>query len=113
AARARSGSDEFTVVAEADCRAVCERLARTLAHSISRPVHIEGHRIDSAASMGVALLPDHGPDIDAIMQGADLALYHAKVRGKNQVCFFDNTMTREPVRRKEIEAKLRPAIQHD
>src|SRR5690606_4685809 len=113
AALSRSGGDEFIVVAEVANREECERLARTLAHSISRPVHIEGHRIDSAASMGVALLPDHGPDIDTIMQGADLALYHAKVRGKNQVCFFDNTMTRELVRRKEIEAALRAAIRRD
>ena len=40
--------------------------------------------------MGVALLPDDGPDIDTLMQGADLALYHAKVGGRNQICFFDN-----------------------
>jgi len=61
----------------------------------------------------VALLPDDGPDIEALMQGADLALYHAKVGGKNQVCFFDNSMTRELVRKKEIEAELRAAIQRD
>ncbi len=113
AALSRFGGDEFIVVAEVADREECERLAQTLAHSISRPVRIDGHRIDSAASMGVALLPDHGPDIDAVMQGADLALYHAKVRGKNQVCFFDNTMTRELVRRKEIEAELRAAIRRD
>jgi predicted signal transduction protein with EAL and GGDEF domain len=63
--------------------------------------------------MGVALLPDDGPDIDALMQGADLALYHAKVGGKHQVTFFDNAMTRELVRKKEIEAELRAAIQRD
>jgi len=110
---ARFGGDEFIIVAEVADRSESERLARALVDENSRPARVEGHRIDTAASMGVALLPDDGPDMDALMQGADLALYHAKVGGKNQVCFFDNSMTRELVRKKEIEAELRAAIQRD
>ena len=53
------------------------------------------------------------PEIRKLLEGADLALYHAKVGGKNQICFFDNSMTRELVRKKEIEAELRAAIQRD
>jgi len=109
----RFGGDEFIILAEVGDRGESERLARSLVDEISRPARVEGHRIDTAASMGVALLPDDGPDMDALMQGADLALYHAKVGGKNQVCFFDNSMTRELVRKKEIEAELRAAIQRD
>jgi diguanylate cyclase (GGDEF)-like protein len=90
----RFGGDEFIIVAEVAERAESERLARALVDEISRPARVEGHRIDTAASMGVALLPDDGPDMEALMQGADLALYHAKVGGKNQVCFFDTSMTR-------------------
>jgi len=110
---ARFGGDEFIVVAAIGERGESEQLARALVSEIGRPMRIDGHRIDTAASMGVALLPDDGPDIDMLMQGADLALYHAKVGGKNQVCFFDNSMTRELVRKKEIEAELRAAIQRD
>jgi diguanylate cyclase (GGDEF)-like protein len=109
----RFGGDEFIIVAEVGDRSESERLARGLVDEISRPARVDGHRIDTAASMGVALLPDDGPDMDALMQGADLALYHAKVGGKNQVCFFDTSMTRELVRKKEIEAELRAAIQRD
>ena len=113
AAVARFGGDEFIVVAEVSDRSESERLARALADEVSRPTRIDGHRIDTAASMGVALLPDDGPDIEGLMQGADLALYHAKVGGRHQVCFFDTSMTRELVRKKEIEAELRAAIQRD
>ena len=109
----RFGGDEFIIVAEVADRAETERLARALVDEISRPARIEGHRIDTAASMGVALLPDDGPDMEALMQGSDLALYHAKVGGRHQVCFFDTSMTRDLVRKKEIEAELRAAIQRD
>jgi diguanylate cyclase (GGDEF)-like protein len=110
---ARFGGDEFIIVAEVGDRSESERVAHALVEEISRPARVDGHRIDTAASMGVALLPDDGPDIDSLMQGADLALYHAKVGGKRQICFFDNSMTRELVRKKEIEAELRAAIQRD
>jgi predicted signal transduction protein with EAL and GGDEF domain len=63
--------------------------------------------------MGVALLPDDGPDIETVMRSADQALYHAKVGGRNQLRFFDPAMTRELVRKKEIEAELRAAIRKD
>ena len=110
---ARFGGDEFIIVAEVGHRSESERVARALIDEISRPARVDGHRIDTAASMGVALLPDDGPDMEALMQGADLALYHAKVGGRHQVCFFDNSMTRDLVRKKEIEAELRAAIQRD
>jgi len=110
---ARFGGDEFIVVAEVADRRQSERVARALVEHIGRPMRLDGQRIDVAASMGVALLPDDGEDIDTLMQGADLALYHAKVSGRGQACFFDSSMTRDLVRKKEIEAELRAAIQRD
>jgi diguanylate cyclase (GGDEF)-like protein len=110
---ARFGGDEFIVVTQVADRTESERLARAVNDAIGRPTRIEGQRIDTSASMGVALLPDDGPDIDTLMQGADLALYHAKVGGKNQIQFFDTAMTRELVRKKQIETELRAAIQRD
>ena len=60
-----------------------------------------------------ALLPDDGQDVDSLMQGADVALYHSKINGKNQISFFDAAMNRDLVRKKEIEAELRAALQRD
>ena len=110
---ARFGGDEFIAACVVDDRPECEQLASALIGDISRPVRIDGHRVPCGASMGVALLPDDGPDIETVMQGADLALYHAKVHGRNQLQFFDASMTRDLVRRKEIEGELRAAIQRD
>lgn len=109
----RFGGDEFIVVCKVDDRSVCENLAMAILEDIRRPLRLDGERIETATSMGVALLPDDGGDIDTLMQSADLALYHAKINGRNQVCFFDASMTRNLVRKKEIEAELRAALQRD
>jgi len=63
--------------------------------------------------MGIALMPDDGQDLETLMRGADLALYQSKVNGRKQVSFFDPSMTRALVRRREIEAELRLALQRD
>jgi predicted signal transduction protein with EAL and GGDEF domain len=74
---------------------------------------MDGEVLKLGTSMGIAVLPEDGADVDTLMKSADLALYHAKTNGKNQVSFFDQSMTRDLVRRKEIEAELRAAIERD
>ncbi len=110
---ARFGGDEFIVVSEVSSRTESERLAQNLLDEISRPFRIDGERLEIGTSMGIALMPDDGADLDTVMQSADLALYHAKVNGRHQTSFFDASMTRDLMRRKEIEAELRAALQRD
>jgi diguanylate cyclase (GGDEF)-like protein len=109
----RFGGDEFIVAFEAKSRREIEKLALKIRDEINRPMRFEDSRLEITGSMGIAILPEDGADIDTLMQGADLALYHAKVNGRNQVSFFDPSMTRDLVRRKEIEAELRLALQRN
>ncbi len=108
---ARFGGDEFIVACEAEDRRAVEGLAMQMLDEITRPMRIDGNRLEIASSMGIAVLPDDGEDLDTLMQGADLALYHSKVNGRKQLSFFDPSMTRNLVRRREIEAELRLALQ--
>ncbi|HSG34455.1 MAG TPA: EAL domain-containing protein [Sphingomonadaceae bacterium] len=110
---ARFGGDEFIVVCEVESREECEKLAARLLEDISKPFRVDGDRLEIGSSMGIALMPDDGGDLDTVMQSADLALYHAKINGRNQTSFFDASMTRNLMRRKEIEAELRSALQRD
>jgi diguanylate cyclase (GGDEF)-like protein len=110
---ARFGGDEFIILCNVGSRHEAERLASEVHAEIMRPVRIDGDRLEIRASLGVAVLPDDGDDADKLMQSADLALYHAKVNGRGQTCFFDESMTRDLVRRREIEAELRSALQRD
>jgi diguanylate cyclase (GGDEF)-like protein len=110
---ARFGGDEFIIVCEVESRDQCEKIACTLLEEIARPFRIDGERLEIGTSMGIALMPEDGADLDTVMQSADLALYHAKINGRNQISFFDASMTRALMRRKEIEAELRAALQRD
>ena len=113
AAVARFGGDEFIIACRLASRADAERIALDVLNEIARPFRIDNERLTVGGSLGVALLPDDSHDTATLMQSADLALYHAKVAGGHRISFFDASMTRDLVRRREIEAELRAAIQRD
>jgi len=113
AAMSRFGGDEFIMFCAVESRAECERLAARVLDNVTRPLRIDGDRLEVPASMGIAIMPEDGRDADALMQSADLALYHAKIGGKNHSRFYDPSMSRDLLRRREIEGELRAAIQRD
>lgn len=110
---ARFGSDEFLLLASLPTRADIEHLASLLTTDLALPLRIDSQRIEGGASVGISLLGKDAPDLEGLMQHAGLALYHAKIAGRNQTRFFNATMTRDLARRKEIETELRGAIQRD
>ncbi|HVR92111.1 MAG TPA: EAL domain-containing protein [Novosphingobium sp.] len=109
----RFGGDEFIVACPVADRREAELMALAMLEEIACPIRFDEDRLEIGSSMGIALLPDDGQDLETLMQGADLALYHSKVNGRKQVSFFDPSMTRNLVRRREIEAELRLALQRD
>ena len=110
---ARFGGDEFIVLCPIDGLKHAELIASEIHCEIMCPMRIDGELLEIRASLGVALLPDDTEDAEQLMQRADLALYHAKVGGRAQTCFYEPSMSRDLVRRREIEAELRTAIQRD
>ncbi len=110
---ARFGSDEFVVLANLEDRKELDDLAARISVSLEQPLTISGNRINGGASIGVSLKEKGVESIDRLMQHADLALYHAKLAGRGNVSFFNETMTRNLLRRKELENELRGAIQRD
>ena len=110
---ARFGGDEFVMLADTASRADAEALVARFAASLSEPMQVENERLDVSVSIGVALLPDDGVEADELMKHADIALYEAKVNGRGQTRFYDPAMSRELVRKRQIEAELRLAIQRN
>ncbi len=110
---ARFGSDEFLLLAELPSRRDVEQLAGRISNDIAAPFRLSGARVEIGTAIGVEIMDRTDPDLERSLQNAGLALYHARTGGRNQLRFFDAMMTRDLVRKKEIEAELRAAIQRD
>jgi diguanylate cyclase (GGDEF)-like protein len=108
---ARLGGDEFAVLRVGGPQPErSSSLSKQLVETLSRPFAIDGHAITIGASVGVALIPDDGREIDTLMRKGDMALYRAKAQGKNQSCFFSAEMDLAWQARGQLEADLRQAL---
>jgi diguanylate cyclase (GGDEF)-like protein len=113
AAIARFGSDEFLMLAPLSSFQAIEATTGLLSADHAVALRVNGLRVECGASIGVAVLGLDSPDLDRLMQHAGLALHYAKLAGRNQVCFFNQGMTRERVHHKELEIELREALRRD
>ncbi len=85
---ARLGGDEFVVVqARISHRSEAEMLARRILRQLSVPYEADGKRMNISVSIGIAIAPDQGLDLERLTACADAALYRAKGSGKGQIYF--------------------------
>jgi len=90
---ARRGGDEFAVLLpDVGSRVDAERVASRLLHAVGQPLILTGGREGwVSASIGIALAPQQGIDLERLLQIADAAMYHAKLSGKNRYEFPSDT----------------------
>jgi diguanylate cyclase len=111
---ARLAGDEFTIFfPEIDSIADIERIARRTVLAVSEPFELCSHSVDIGASIGIAISPDHGTSIEALMRAADIAMYRAKSSGGGQHCLFDADLAADHQQRVETEKALSDAVQRD
>ena len=109
---ARLAGDEFTIFfPEIESVAEIERVARRIVLAISEPFELCSHSVDIGASIGVAVSPDHGTSIEALMRAADIAMYRAKSVGGGQHCLFDADLASEHQQKIDTEKALTEAVQ--
>ncbi|MFB9269642.1 putative bifunctional diguanylate cyclase/phosphodiesterase [Bradyrhizobium erythrophlei] len=108
---ARLGGDEFAVIQTA-IRSNTEtmQLLAAIYQAIREPMDCFGHLIRSDASVGIALAPGDGLDLDELLRNADLALYGAKGDGRRTYRFFEAGMDARAKARRSLELELRQAI---
>ncbi len=108
---ARLGGDEFAVIHTAiEDRSETTRLVDQIHSAIRQPLECMGHLITSDASIGIALAPGDGVDLDQLLKNADLALYGAKGDGRRTYRFFEAGMDERARARRSLELDLRQAI---
>ena len=110
---ARLGGDEFTVLLEAPDAATALAAGNRIVDHLRRPyTHDGGHLIDIDASVGIALAPTHGRDLETLLSRADVAMYHAK-REQLGCSVYDASSTGGSITRLGILGSLRRALELD
>jgi diguanylate cyclase (GGDEF)-like protein len=108
---ARLGGDEFAIVQTAVASSAdAINLVQRVFNAIREPFDCLGHQVSTDASIGIALAPEHGVDLDQILKNADLAMYAAKSAGRRTYRFFEPEMDTQVKARRELEMDLRQAI---
>jgi diguanylate cyclase (GGDEF)-like protein/PAS domain S-box-containing protein len=107
----RLGGDEFVIVlsevAHAEDAAVC---AEKILESLRVPNVIEGHEIHISSSIGIAICPGDGDEVEVLLRNADSAMYEAKGLGRDNSQFYRRDLNSGANERQLLETGLRHAI---
>ena len=113
---ARFGGDEFVILLQSsddepdrDVRAMVTQLAKALVADLGEPLILHGRQVFLGSSVGVALFPDDAESASLLMKNGDIAMYQAKVAGKNCYRIYSRTMDQAVERRMRMEHDLRGA----
>lgn len=107
----RQGGDEFLVLlGEIDTPEAAAMVARKLMQVLSEPFVLDGHPVTMTPSIGIAISPEDGSDLDSLLKHADLAMYDAKQQGRNNYQFFRREMNARSLELLLMESDLRQAL---
>jgi diguanylate cyclase (GGDEF)-like protein len=111
---ARLGGDEFVVILEnAGERIDVEAVAHDLLSALRQPMQLCGHECHTTASIGIAMFPADGSDVQTLTKNADVAMYLAKEDGKNGFRFFTKEVKAQSIERLMLETNLRHALERN
>jgi len=111
---ARPGGDEFTIIL-VDINSISDasRVAEKILAELRKPIAIAGQQLVVTTSIGITMMPQDSDDAQTLMRNADMAMYKAKERGRNNYQFFLEDMNRTAKNRLQIETELREALKRD
>ncbi|MEY8877822.1 MAG: putative bifunctional diguanylate cyclase/phosphodiesterase, partial [Leptothrix sp. (in: b-proteobacteria)] len=109
---ARLGGDEFVVLLEdLDDPQRASEVADKLIEVIAQPCTVQGHVLNTSASVGVAVFPQDGGNPVELMKSADLAMYQAKQHGRGNWQYFSAELNARVTERHQLEHDLRHAME--
>ncbi len=110
----RQGGDEFIVLlGEIEGHGEAARVAHKLLQVTGEPCLVDGNELTVTPSVGIAIGPDDGEDIDTLLKHADLAMYQVKQQGRNGFQFFRPEMTTRMLEMLNLEKHLRQALKRE
>jgi diguanylate cyclase (GGDEF)-like protein/PAS domain S-box-containing protein len=106
----RLGGDEFIVLLPNTDAQGAEHVAQKLLEVVTKAYQIEAYDLNVTASMGIAIYPEDGADLETLSRNADAAMYRAKQDGRNGYCFFTREMQARSARDLQLINALRHAL---
>ncbi len=108
---ARFGGDEFSILLPLITRVEdASKTAEKIMAAFKEPFIIDGHELRVTASMGIALSPEDGNTEETLMKNAEIAMFHAKERGRNNFQFYNPAINIRTLERIILASSLRRAI---
>ena len=109
----RFGGDEFTILLRDSNVASASAITERLLHAFQIPMVVGARQLQITPSVGIAIYPGHGTDIDTLVKHADTAMYEAKRQGGRAYSVYAEEQGVRVHQRLQIEHELRDAIKHD
>lgn len=112
---ARIGGDKFLLIAQClrKKEPAAVRLTERIIASLKQPFWVKEKPVYINASVGIALFPENGNDIESLRKNAEAAMYQAKIQGKNQFHLFTEELNQAVLRQIALENDLRGALSRD
>jgi diguanylate cyclase (GGDEF)-like protein len=111
---ARLGGDEFTVIIPGLVQPQdATKLARRILSSLAHPFRVAGQEIFVNASIGIAVYPNDGEDLETLLMHADTAMYKAKEQGGSSYQAYSRAMNASALQRLTLENALRRALERE
>lgn len=109
---ARLGADEFTVILnQLDTPESASLVARRLVQKLTAPLTIDGHELVLQPSIGIAIAPNDGKDVENLLKAASVAKHHAKQSDGAHIEFYHSNMGQQGEARLRLESDLRKAVE--
>lgn len=112
----RFGGDEFLwikAVDYGDCKAAhaaLEKDAQKILQAACKPFFIMENKIDISGSVGISIAPKDGETFIELSRAADLAMYHAKTKGRNTYHFYSEDLNRISIDKYHMLKKMRDGL---
>jgi diguanylate cyclase (GGDEF)-like protein/PAS domain S-box-containing protein len=108
----RTGGDEFTILLnEVGTPTDAGMIAQKILNHLREPIQVSGHPLIVTTSIGITVIPSDGLDPNVLMRNADLAMYKAKERGRNNYQFYSEDLNTNAVKRLRTEYEIRQALE--
>jgi len=109
----RLGGDEFAIILpDTDGAQACQ-VALKIMHAMEAEFEVENHTLSASVSIGIALMPEHGEEVDTLLRHADYAMYAAKKTQSDYTIYNPNITEEATMARMALDGVLNENIEHN